>query len=122
MTLAQAKADLAKIGITIRKRDNEYRVNFKGGSEESAYYTTDLDDAVGTGHAMVRIKESQRIWIWNWIGGGYNWCKAANREEAFQKATEMAARTILKVDETTLREGDMSQVGDLDRQYASLFY
>jgi hypothetical protein len=35
-----------------RSYGNEYRVNFYGGEEETAYYTTDLADAVATAEAM----------------------------------------------------------------------
>lgn len=53
MTLAQAKAKLRQIGVVLKKVDDEYIVNFKGGREATAYYTSDLDDAVSTGEAMV---------------------------------------------------------------------
>ena len=56
-TLADAKKELASIGISIRKEDDEYRVNFKGGTEDTAYYTDDLDDAVGTGKLMAKEKK-----------------------------------------------------------------
>lgn len=52
MTLKEAKAILKPLGITLAKRASEYRVNFRGGIEPSAYYTMDLEDAVGTGRAM----------------------------------------------------------------------
>lgn len=52
MTLTQARATLRLRGMTIRKRDDEYRVNFYRGEETTAYYTNDLDDAVDTGVAM----------------------------------------------------------------------
>jgi len=42
-----------------RRPGGEYRVNFKGGSEESAYYTTELSDAYGTALAM-RKQRSMR--------------------------------------------------------------
>lgn len=47
-----ARAALAKRGVTLTVRDGEYRVNFVGGKEDSAYYTTDLNDALSTGRAM----------------------------------------------------------------------
>jgi hypothetical protein len=41
------------MGITIRKTEHdEYRVNYLGGTEATAYYTPHLDDAVQTGTAM----------------------------------------------------------------------
>jgi hypothetical protein len=45
---------LAEKGLTFRKEQcGEYRVNFKGGTEASAYYTDDLSDALNTGYAML---------------------------------------------------------------------
>ena len=50
-----AKRFLSSIGISIIKTDyGEYRVNFKRGNEATAYYTDDLQDAVGTGKQMIK--------------------------------------------------------------------
>ena len=38
--------------ITIRLRDDEYRVPAPDRREAGAYYTNDLDDAIGTLRAM----------------------------------------------------------------------
>ena len=57
-TLAEARAILASLGLTLRKEDREYRVNFRGGREGTAHYTDAIDDAVDAGRAMV--KEAQR--------------------------------------------------------------
>lgn len=56
--LAAAKARLAPLGVTInwKASTDEYRVNFIGGKEATAYYTNDLRDAVGTGEAMAAHK------------------------------------------------------------------
>jgi len=61
ITLAEAKTILRGHGMTLSKRDGEYRVNFgpdPGGggahSEETAYYTDNLFDAVMTGLHMNR--------------------------------------------------------------------
>lgn len=43
---------LAAHAMVIRRRDGEYRVNFKGGPESTAYYTDDLADAFRTGLHM----------------------------------------------------------------------
>lgn len=51
-TLAQAKEEMDLLGIAISKRSGEYRVNFRGGDEGTAYYTDDLGDAVATGRDM----------------------------------------------------------------------
>lgn len=65
MRFIDAKAKLKERGLTIRKQQGEYRVAFSGpefvrrngvetmaSPEDSAYYTTDLDDAVATGLRM----------------------------------------------------------------------
>ena len=52
MTYMQACAILTPLRITLRKWDGEYRVNWRvvdGGTEETAYYTDDIEDAVETG-------------------------------------------------------------------------
>lgn len=54
MNIAQAKREMQQIGLVLTHDQGEYRVNFKGGGEASAYYTTDLDDAVATGLDMAR--------------------------------------------------------------------
>lgn len=52
MTLEHARIELAQVGVTIRKTDGEYRVNLKGATEATAYYTNDIDDAVQTGYQL----------------------------------------------------------------------
>lgn len=60
------------------------------------------------------------IWIWNWVGDGYNWTKAASKEEALDNAKKISSSLV--VDEKTLRIGTMEDVKALDRRYASMFY
>jgi len=52
--LKEAKLQLKELGMTITYNDEyyEYRVNFAGGREATAYYTNDLEDALHTGIAM----------------------------------------------------------------------
>lgn len=61
MTIRDAQLELAKLGIVLNKTGygNEFRVNFKGGSEATAYYTDDLEDAVGTGKHMGQQRQVQ---------------------------------------------------------------
>lgn len=55
---AQLKADgIEDITITYSAEWEEYRVNFRGGSEATAYYTNDADDALGTARAMHKRPE-----------------------------------------------------------------
>lgn len=56
MTLQQAKTIAKTKGFTLRHRDGEYRVNVIGGTEETAYYTDDREDAVNTGSIMANMK------------------------------------------------------------------
>ena len=53
-----AKNALRAYGITLRSitETKEFRVNYSGGSERTAYYTNDIDDAVNTGIAMADWK------------------------------------------------------------------
>src|SRR5690606_27425793 len=44
LSFNEVRKNLADQGITISSRDGEYRVNFREGSEDHAYYTGDLDD------------------------------------------------------------------------------
>lgn len=58
LTVAMVRQSLKRIGVTIRKNQfGEYRVNLAAphGNEQTAYYTTDLQDALATGHAMRMI-------------------------------------------------------------------
>ena len=54
LTNAQVKTQLAPHGIVFTKKDGEFRVNFRGGDEATAYHTTDIDDALATGLAMAK--------------------------------------------------------------------
>lgn len=38
--------------VTIAKLNGEYRVNYKGGREDTAYYTNDREDAEATADLM----------------------------------------------------------------------
>lgn len=42
MTFLEAKAKLRGYGLTLSRREGEYRVNLLNASEDSAYYTTHL--------------------------------------------------------------------------------
>ncbi|HKW13095.1 MAG TPA: hypothetical protein VJS69_01275 [Candidatus Krumholzibacteria bacterium] len=52
-TFTDAVRVLARMGVTLRKKDGEFRVTLKGAGEASAYYTNDLADAVQTGQRML---------------------------------------------------------------------
>jgi len=50
---------LMEIGMTIYKKEGEYRVNFKNGLETTAYYTDSLQDAILTAETMAKQKSGQ---------------------------------------------------------------
>lgn len=54
LRVKEAKELLRKVGVTIttRPETQEYRVNLEHGTEETAYYTNSIVDAVDTGIAM----------------------------------------------------------------------
>jgi hypothetical protein len=55
MTLQEAKSIARHLGLTLRQvRSGDYRVNFRDGSETTAYYTDNLEDAVNTAVEMAR--------------------------------------------------------------------
>lgn len=54
LTQAMVKSELNAMGLSFRRTawGDEFRVNYRGGTEDSAYYTDDLSDALDTGKAM----------------------------------------------------------------------
>jgi hypothetical protein len=49
------KRHLQMIGMTITQKNGEYRVNYAvGGTEATAYYTNDIQDAIGTAKHMAK--------------------------------------------------------------------
>lgn len=59
-TFTEAKERLQRVKMTIKKTEwNEYRVNLLGGSEATASYTDDIEDAVATGFAMAKWRDEK---------------------------------------------------------------
>lgn len=60
LIIAQARSILRSLGLVLSRDtigggptgSGEFRVNFRGGREATAYYTDDLDDAFATGCSM----------------------------------------------------------------------
>lgn len=52
LTFSEVKQKLRTLGITLKKVDGEYIVNFLCGTPATAYYTTDFQDAIKTGVHM----------------------------------------------------------------------
>jgi hypothetical protein len=63
MSRLEASTILRAAGMSLVTKDGEYRVNFTGGRETTAYYTHDLLDAVQTGIAM-RTQRSKPTAAW----------------------------------------------------------
>lgn len=58
MPFKEVRDALRRSGIKITKEDgNEFRVNYISGNEASAYYTTDLIDALQTGRIMAESRK-----------------------------------------------------------------
>jgi hypothetical protein len=63
MTLQEAKSIARHLGLTLRQvRSGDYRVNFRDGNETTAYYTTDLEDAVKSAVEMAARKRESSAW------------------------------------------------------------
>jgi hypothetical protein len=63
MTLQQAKSIARHLGLTLRHlRSGNYRVNFRDGTETTAYYTDSLEDAVNTAVEMARRRALAHHW------------------------------------------------------------
>lgn len=52
LTLAALKRECRAIGMTASHRNGEFRINFAGGREATAYYTNDAWDALETAKRM----------------------------------------------------------------------
>lgn len=61
MTVRQANKQLKNLGVHIRyiADTGEFRVNFVGGREATAYYGSDLQDAIDTAQAMAKQREGK---------------------------------------------------------------
>jgi len=52
--------------------------------------------------------QGKYLYTWNWVGGGYNQCRADNKREAMKRAKALGkpspgvSRKLLKVDEKSL--------------------
>ncbi|PDQ18369.1 hypothetical protein CN311_25030 [Mesorhizobium sanjuanii] len=57
LTYKTVQARLRKAGISIRKKGEIHRINLVGGQENTAYYTTSLQEALDRGLAMAKRAE-----------------------------------------------------------------
>lgn len=61
-TISEAKQTLRIIGISLTRivETNEYRVNLRNGTEATAYYTNDIEDAIDTGRYMAKFRDDEK--------------------------------------------------------------
>ncbi len=59
MNQTEALNEIRSLGMTATVKEREFRINYKGGSEETAYYTDDPQDAVDTAKHMKREADQQ---------------------------------------------------------------
>lgn len=84
MTYTRAKRQLRDQGVTLKKTEHgEFRVTLAGEGEARAYYTDDLDDAISTAEAMVKVKATNDA------------ARAKRNSQAFRELAEEAS-VILK--------------------------
>lgn len=62
LTLKAVRIALRVVGVAVTYTDDlgEYRVNFIGAREATAYYTDDLEDALLTGLIMATLRKKQQ--------------------------------------------------------------
>lgn len=55
------RTQLRAVGVRFKylHDTDEFRVNFVGGLEATAYYTDDIEDALSTGLAMAKHRDAQ---------------------------------------------------------------
>lgn len=57
MTYTEAKRIVKALGMRLTRTDyDEYRIAYASNAEASAYYATDLQDAVDTARAMAKME------------------------------------------------------------------
>jgi len=59
MTSTEVEQAIRAFGLAVTKVDGKWRINYRGGKEATAYYTTDDDDAMGMATAMVVARGQQ---------------------------------------------------------------
>ena len=60
MTSKEVEQAIRALGLAVTRVDGKWRINYRGGKEATAYYTTDDDDALGMARAMEVARGQQR--------------------------------------------------------------
>jgi len=53
MTQRETMKQIRDLGLTVSSKNDEWRVNYKNGTEDTAYYCEDKKDALDTAKFMV---------------------------------------------------------------------
>jgi hypothetical protein len=56
MTDKQLQAAIRELGLTVTKIYGEWRINYRGGQEATAYYTSDNNEALDRAKAMALFR------------------------------------------------------------------
>jgi hypothetical protein len=54
--LERVAGELTALGVTISARPGEYRINYRTGSDDTARYTDDLDEALALGRELAAAR------------------------------------------------------------------
>ena len=54
--LERVAGELTTLGVTISARPGEYRINYRTGSDDTALYTDDLDEALALGRELAAAR------------------------------------------------------------------
>jgi len=65
--------------------------------------------------------DGSEVYARNWVGGGYNWCRANSIEEAVEKGEDGCKTQIKRDSIVTGKEAEVF-IAKMDRTWASLFY
>jgi hypothetical protein len=57
MTVVETMKAIRALGLTVRRSDGEWNINYRGGRPATAYFTTDNDDALAIARAMIAGRE-----------------------------------------------------------------
>ncbi|MBT1160165.1 hypothetical protein J1C56_32050 [Aminobacter anthyllidis] len=62
MKFHDVREQLRTVGVLISKRGCEIRINHFGGTPETAFFTSSLDEALAAGLSMARPKHLPKQW------------------------------------------------------------
>jgi hypothetical protein len=61
MTVQETRKAIELLGLYVDRFDGEWRINIPGGTEGTAYYTENNDDALCSAQAMKRIYDRRLV-------------------------------------------------------------